>query len=197
MARKKDVEIPEISNLELSFEEDALIIKAGQARFRLSKSDAITLADRGVLEERFAQVRTDDDLADVENPLAVYVQLCRVLRHGLNIDQAAKLLGLDQAKARKFYGQARLKYAKTMQAEDELARLEADDTLPVYTLFQNGDRTKTGIKKIVAADIVEASWRGKSDADIAVALRVDLDDLRFWINKNQDLMSALRRVGHS
>ena len=174
------------------FEDEHMVLPVGDTEVKVPRALALFLADRGRLEVAFAESRRPDAEFDGIDVVPTYAKLARLLRQGLSLERSARLLDMDPALARRFYGFAQQAAIQNPLARQTLDALEAEDMIPAQVVDETGMVVRQAKRHVLASDVAQAYRVGKSDADIACSWHVDIDDLRGWLSRNQALLEALK-----
>jgi hypothetical protein len=182
---------------EPEFVEEGVIFRLGGKSVLIPKALTLLFADKGMLESAFQNAaRPDEDFADIEEPIAVFAKIVRLLGHGLDHGRIAKLLAMDPDKCRKFYGWALNAYRAHQGAQEELKKQAAEDYLPAAAPLDRTTGLAVGpktVKHILAQDVLRAFAADLGETDLAARWGVSAHDLRAWMDRNQDILNALKR----
>ena len=170
-------------------DEADLIIEGDGRRYRLAWGDVARLVDgRGK-----AQEKKETAFAFNAETISKYIQIQRLLGHGLDFVRAAKLLNEGEPELRKFYGEfGQRPEAKEQVVKTERARQIAADVLPLVgpSVGPFGPVLEL---RLVARDVAAALAKHGGLKDAArKALNVSPDDLQKWVEENSAILEALK-----
>ena len=170
-------------------DEADLIIEGDGRRYRLAWGDVARLVDgRGK-----AQEKKETAFAFNAETISKYIQIQRLLGHGLDFVRAAKLLNEGEPELRKFYGEfGQRPEAKEQVVKTERARQIAADVLPLVgpSVGPFGPVLEL---RLVGRDVAAALQRNSgSIKEAARSMNVAPADLERWLESNADIMAALR-----
>lgn len=193
--RHKESQGPkEIPELEVEFKEGEAVFKAGDVAWRVPRALLMSLADRGIVAERFKLAkepdRSLDDIDTVENA----ARLRRLMRKGLDLDRCARVMGIPEAKMRRFFSHALDKYSDRFIARDVARQAEAEKDYcrqrPQPSPFDvPGPAIKpAGPGRLLDVEYIAREMRTKPLHAIADSLGLDYDDFNLWLEKNRPLL---------
>ncbi len=181
----------------MEFQKDFAVCRIGGLAFRVPKGMLIQLADRGVVEESFKRAvepnRTFEDIDCVEN----FARVTRLLRKGLDLDQAARAMKLDPGKVRKFYGHcisAGGKYGvnQVKGEADRQGELEGDYCRCAEGVTSWAEPGKPLERIFInAATVKQAQKAGKCFPEIAALVHADRQSFDEWLDKNAAILGVL------
>jgi len=161
-------------------DEADLIIEGDGRRFRLSWADLAGVIDRKEPQKKEALLSPA--------VLEKYVKVQRLLNHGLDLDRIAKLLGVEAADLRAFYGWANgHPNARGTLLQVEMDRQRELDMLPLIKPFRGDGNELIYRAHIVGRDLAAMLRQG----DAAKALGVDPGVLDQWLKDNSAMMALL------
>jgi DNA-binding transcriptional MerR regulator len=127
-----------------------------------------------------------------------FVQAARLLAKGLRLEEVARVMALDEADLRQFYGAALQRYdlgRDTERRELTRQREEGRDYckgLPGEPRYPDGRRPEAGNVLLDLRVIARLKCEGLADGEIAKRLDLDRDDFAVWMRANEPLLAFVR-----
>jgi len=193
----------------VSFEDGKMVLAGPGFRLKLDKESALMLANRAAVAQRFTEIESPAHGVFDDAAMRKTCSIMRFLRHGLSLEEAARVLGEKASSVRAFYGWAldQALFRSSSASDDEKARLMELDRVravaqvPGGVIRNNGvlvsastgvpvRETFTTINGIGVARMLRAHNGNTKDA--ARELRVDPDDLGRWVEANGEMLAVLK-----
>ena len=194
----------ENGKLTWALDEKEITFSLGELSFKVPRGEFLSLIDRGIMEERFRlSEKPNAAFVELDTP-ATFARVSRLLRKGLTLDEAARVLKVDAGILRKFWELGLRKYRDNGEARSEgekQGRAEGDycKTNGLYEMGRaplpgvpGADGVKIPEVFVNAADVKRALTRFQDEGVVAGKFKLDVKDFGIWIEKNQYILDVLR-----